>query len=132
MVVKMYKFKRIVPSRLQTANQKITEILKIIDRTNLNQDLFYDVKLILNELVVNGIKHGNELDSDKNVHFEVNITEDKITISVIDEGKGIIHNCSDCNPVDLITSGRGLYIVDKLTEELIIKHNKVVAVIPKG
>ena len=83
----MYKFKRIVPSRLQTANQKITEILKIIDRTNLNQDLFYDVKLILNELVVNGIKHGNELDSDKNVHFEVNITEDKITISVIDEAK---------------------------------------------
>ncbi len=127
----MYKFKRIIPSRLQTANQKITEILKIIDRTDLNQDLFYDVKLILNELVVNGIKHGNDLDASKHVHFEVNITDDKITISVVDEGKGIVHDCADCNPVNLITSGRGLYIVDKLTEELIIKDNKVVAVIPK-
>lgn len=127
----MYKFKRVIPSRMQIANQKITELLKIIDRTNINQNAFYDIKLILNELVVNGIKHGNEHDSNKNVHFEVNITEDKITISVVDEGNGITHNCKDCNPIDMVTSGRGLYIVDKLTQELIIKDNKVVAVLPK-
>ena len=78
----MYKFKRVIPSRMQIANQKITELLKIIDRTNINQNAFYDIKLILNELVVNGIKHGNEHDSNKNVHFEVNITEDKITITI--------------------------------------------------
>lgn len=131
MVVEMYKFKRIIPSKLRSANQKITEILKIINRIDMDRDIIYDVKLILNELVINGIKHGNELDCNKTVHFEVNITDEKIMISVSDEGKGIDFDCEDCNPLQMITSGRGLYIVDKLTEELIIDENKVVAILNK-
>jgi serine/threonine-protein kinase RsbW len=56
------------------------------------------------------------------------MSHDKLTIEVQDEGKGIQYDPGEYNPSDLKSWGRGLVLVNGLSDEFYVDRNRVVSV----
>jgi serine/threonine-protein kinase RsbW len=74
----------------------------------------FAVKLAVEEALVNAIKHGNQMDPDKQVHVAYRITCDRFDITITDEGPGF--NPEDVpDPTEEINierpCGRGLLLI---------------------
>jgi serine/threonine-protein kinase RsbW len=87
--------------------------------------------VILNELILNAIKHGNRNELSKKVKISVSILKRGYILFLIeDEGEGYDYNCKlkknviveleDC--YELKETGRGIHIVSNLCDK--IKYNK--------
>lgn len=117
-----------VCSDLHTVKEFLDElILKLTGIIN-NKETIFDIKLILNELVINGAMHGNNCLDTKCVSLSLELVGNKIKIEVKDEGTGINFNIDEYNPGDLLYGGRGLVLVNGLSDELYIDKNRVVAI----
>ena len=110
-------------SDLKTAQHVINEILSNINK-NLDDDSYFDVRLILNELVSNCVLHGNKKDEKKQINLFFSFNGKKIKIKVSDEGKGI-KVLKKYNSNHLEENGRGLLIVEGLSDKCHIKGNTV-------
>jgi len=121
-------FKGSVCSNLNDVKAFIEEALNKLRSITCDEDLMFDIRLILNELIINGVIHGNCCDISKNVYLILEYEEDFIKIEVVDEGQGIDYDISSYNPEELKCCGRGLVIVDRLSDEFYINKNKVIAV----
>jgi serine/threonine-protein kinase RsbW len=74
----------------------------------------FAIKLAVEEALVNAIKHGNQMDPDKQVHVSYRITCDRFDIMITDEGPGF--NPDDVpDPTEEINierpCGRGLLLI---------------------
>lgn len=80
------------------------------------------ISLSVRESVINAIKHGNKLNSDKQVDVKFVIGEDEITIYVRDYGEGFDPNCIP-NPLDptnlLNPNGRGIFYMRTFMDEVL-------------
>lgn len=94
----------------------------------IDEDLFYDIRLILDELIINGAKHGNKCSKDKKVFLNVIMDNKEISIKVRDEGIGINYDPSAYKVEDMLCNGRGLLIVQSLADNVIMNKNEVTAV----
>ena len=115
-------------SSLDSVKKSIDEILRELSKKISDEDDLFDIKLILTELIVNGVFHGNKCDLKKMVNIDISIIDQRIRIKVTDEGEGIDYNISSYDPLKLKSSGRGLVIVNGLSDELIFKDNSITAV----
>ncbi|WP_044567365.1 ATP-binding protein [Anaerococcus provencensis] len=95
-----------------------------LENLNLDEDMIFKLRLILDELIVNSYKHGNAKDFDKIIEVIILIDKDYCMIKVKDEGEGINYG-KDRNL--LSHHGRGIQIVNTLSDNLIVKDNMVVA-----
>lgn len=104
----------------------------------LDSTKFFEIKLILNELVLNAVRHGNREDVNKNV-FLVAGPADENTVFIIvgDEGEGYNYcevlgktgvGCDCTDILDMEECGRGVMLVKSLCESIKFnnKGNKVV------
>lgn len=123
-----FRYDGIVCSDLGIIKNFVDEILKKIRPLVENEEAMFDIKLILNELIINGVMHGNECVSSKCIKLLLEIENRKLKIVVEDEGEGISYDFMTYNPENLTTCGRGLVIVNGLSDEFYIEKNKVVAV----
>lgn len=114
-----------IHSDLNIVKETVNEILLDID-VELNNEYSFIIKLVLSELVINCVKHGNKNNTNKLIYIKLDIYDDRIIISVQDEGKGIKYNN---NPDTLSESGRGLMLVKGLTDKMIIDNNTVICFI---
>ncbi|MFW6353153.1 MAG: ATP-binding protein, partial [Verrucomicrobiota bacterium] len=86
---KRAKRKTITISSIPTEIARIEDsILPALSAKGYGERTLFAVKLAIEEAVINAIKHGNQLDTTKKVNVEFVIDEDKVTISVADEGEG--------------------------------------------
>lgn len=94
-----------------------TNLLKVIGDYITDDEELFDIKLILNELIINSAMHGNMMDERKNISVAIHIIDNSIRIDVKDEGKGIrlpvTQKSNSC-----FMGGRGLGIVGALADEL--------------
>lgn len=128
-VIKMnYIYKGTVCSDLETIRSFIDKTIKTLGEIINNGDIIFDIRVILNELIVNGALHGNECMITKCVSLTVKMNENKLTIEVEDEGNGINYNPTEYNPTDLKSWGRGLVLVNGLSDEFYVDRNRVVSV----
>ncbi len=128
-VIKLnFKYSGMVCSDLDMIKGFIDGVLIKIDGLVKNSDIMFDIKLILNELVINGVFHGNSCVDSKSVKLSLELEENKITIQVEDEGKGIDFDFDNYDPTKLTCSGRGLVLVNGLSDEFYIQKNKVTAI----
>ena len=95
---------------------------EFLENLNLNEDMIFKLRLILDELIVNSYKHGNAKDFDKIIEVIILIDKDYCMIKVKDEGEGINYG-RDRNL--LSDHGRGIQIVNTLSDNLIVKDNMV-------
>lgn len=123
-----FKYSGTVCSDLDMIKNFVDDILKKLNHIIENSDIMFDIRLILNELVINGVLHGNDCITSKCVKLSLEVNKNKITIQVEDEGKGIDYDFKSYDPSDLKCCGRGLVIVNGLSDEFYIQKNKVTAV----
>ena len=122
-----FRYQGSVCSDLNDTKIFIKNILEKVEEVIADEDLMFDLKLILNELIINGVVHGNKSDREKCVDLYLEITSDKLRIEVCDEGHGIKYEDTTYNPDELKNCGRGLVLVYGLSDEVFIENNKVVA-----
>ena len=123
-----FKYSGVVCSDLDMIKNFVDEVLNKIGKLIKNNDTMFDIKLILNELVINGVFHGNSCISSKCVKLSLELKENKITIQVEDEGTGVDFDFNTYDPTELNCGGRGLVLVNGLSDEFYIQKNKVTAV----
>lgn len=109
---------------INNINIEVTKILCDIKKI-LSEDLLFDIRLIMMELLVNCYEHGNKCNSDKKIHLILDINEKRIILSVKDEGDGIISRKA-YNVLEKKSSGRGLLIVENLVDEFIVNKNHII------
>lgn len=115
-------------SDLDLIKKFIDEILIKLDNTIDDNDILFDIRLILNELVINGVFHGNECVDTKCVDLNLEVKDNQVKIEVKDEGRGINFDFESYNPDELKFGGRGLVLVRGLSDELYIDKNRVIAI----
>lgn len=102
--------------------------LKEFNRYIKDEELIFDLRLVLSELFINACEHGNNWNEEKCIKYQIEIDDNQVKLVVVDEGKGM----AKIKPYDgksLDSCGRGLKIVRELTDELEMKNNMVTAVI---
>lgn len=123
-----YFFRGSVCSDLRSIKQFIDKILINLNDYIKDKDTMFDVRLILNELMVNGALHGNKSSEQKCVSLYLKMEDGKIHIEVKDEGPGIDYDIKSYNCDDLKPCGRGLVLVNGLSDEFYVEKNKVVSI----
>ncbi len=126
-----YDYRGSVSSDLGSIEVFIRNLMECLDDVIADESLMFDVRLIINELVLNGCIHGNHYRTDKQVDLAVRVDDDHIVVNVSDEGVGVGSGFETLDPADLRCDGRGLYLVQKLSDRLIIDANRVTAIINK-
>ncbi len=118
--------KKNIKSDINLVNDVINEILSLIDK-EIGEDNLFDIRLILSELIINSIKHGNKNDINKNTDISLYIDDNFIEMSVGDEGDGFTYSrnldaCTFCE------SGRGLLLVEGLSDMFIVCKNFITSI----
>lgn len=127
-IILNFRYSGTVCSDLQMIKGFIEDTLVKIEEIIDSSDTMFDIKLILNELVINGALHGNNNVKSKCVKLLLEINNNKLRIEVEDEGAGIDYDFNSYDSSKLYCNGRGLVIVSKLSDEFYIKDNKVIAI----
>ncbi len=110
-----------IPSIPSELNHVEDAILPVLDNKGYGERSRFAVKLALEEAVINAIKHGNELDDTKKVGISFYVGEDRVVITVTDEGEGFQpEEVPDPTSGDnlLATSGRGLALMRASMDEI--------------
>jgi serine/threonine-protein kinase RsbW len=112
--------------------QAVAEVKTILNKLKemsaIDNEKYFDIKVILCELIQNAIKHGNTLDGSKKISIEVHFKKSSkiLKITIKDEGRGfnpfktlaLEYSRIDAAPLDMSESGRGLVIVQKLSDNI--------------
>lgn len=93
-----------------------------------DEDTMFDLKLILDELMVNSLFHGNKKDSKKDISLSIRINDESVIIDIEDEGNGVDFDFDNYDFTSRSSSGRGLILVKALTDSLTFDKNRVTAV----
>ncbi|MBP1924836.1 serine/threonine-protein kinase RsbW [Sedimentibacter acidaminivorans] len=122
-----YKIEKKVQSDINIVKNVVEDILLDI-RDGLTESNFFNTKLILNELIINGVKHGNLDDINKSLFIDVLVNNSCLIIKVSDEGKGIKYKHKKLGEYDFCENGRGLMLVEGLADKVDINGNTVTCV----
>lgn len=123
-----YIYKGTVCSDLEIIKTFIDEKLKLLNEIIQNRDILFDIRIILNELIVNGAYHGNGWLTSKCVTLNLEIKDEFVKIEVRDEGEGVNFDLLSYDPLELKCSGRGLVLVKGLSDEFYMDENRIVAI----
>ena len=85
-----------------------------------NEELAYNIVLLVSEACTNAIEHGNGLDPSKTMVMDVVLDAGKVEVTVEDQGEGFdpsnIENPLEADNI-LEASGRGLYFIEEIADE---------------
>jgi len=124
----LYNYQGFINSDISLIKGFLDKAISNLNPFIIDEDKLFDIKVILNELVINGAMHGNGEDLNKKVYLNLTLDESSLKIIVKDEGRGVDFDTSlyDCSKKHC--NGRGLVIVEALTDELILNNNEVIAI----
>ncbi len=80
--------KMVVPSRLEEVHPVLERIMQDVEAQSFDQRTRFGIRLSLDEVVTNAIRHGNGLDESKHAIVEWEARPGYFEISVEDEGEG--------------------------------------------
>ena len=115
---------------LKSEISNISIIEKLIDNLSgvcqFSDEIYGKLLLAVVEAVNNAIIHGNNSDPEKNVNVHYIIDNKGITFDIKDDGRGFDYNIIP-DPTDEANleklSGRGLYLMKHLSDEIEFKDN---------
>ncbi len=127
-----YEIQTSIRGGLEPINETVSKIIGDTRDIINDEDVFFDLRLILNELLINGFEHGNKCDCEKAVNLDLKINTKDIEIVVEDEGEGFCYQKEMIDSLDLATDGRGLILVMSLSDCLEIRDNIIRCVINRS
>jgi len=77
-----------IPSDLAEAHLLQNRIEAALQANGYDEHAIFAIKLAVEEALVNAIKHGNQMDPDKRVHVNFQITTERFDVRIADEGPG--------------------------------------------
>lgn len=111
-----------LPSRLEVKTPLIQRILALLsERGMMAQEDEMKVRLCLDEVMVNAIKHGNRMDQNKTWKTSVILGEQKWAVRIEDQGDGFDPgDVPDINdPASLLLEGgRGILLITEFMDEI--------------
>lgn len=122
-----YTIEKKVHTDIGSIKNIVDDILRNI-KEQLNENVFFNTKIILYELIINGVLHGNRQDTNKQIIIKLIIDNSCITIEVTDEGSGIFYKHKAFGNYDFCESGRGLMLVEGLSDKFTVDGNRVTCV----
>lgn len=129
-----------VPSSINSIAIIVNELIHNLQNNygNINDGTLFELKVILNEVLINAVRHGNREDERKIVKVDAGISgHDVMFIIVEDEGGGYDFTdtcscskpfCDMTDPLEVSESGRGIMIVRSLCDNVKVnaRGNKIV------
>jgi serine/threonine-protein kinase RsbW len=110
---------------LDNINNKLDNIIETLNLKNQ----YFEIKLVISEVVNNAFIHGNNSDRNKPIYVKCEVEEKKFILTVTDCGTGI-NNLEICNEINenniLDESGRGLYIINSYADEVKFINNSII------
>ncbi|MDZ4744691.1 MAG: ATP-binding protein [bacterium] len=94
-------------------------VISIPEAHRLTAERFHDLLLALTEAVNNAIIHGNECDSSKRVHVDIQVFETEFLVLIRDFGKGFDPEAlpDPRHPDNLMREGgRGVFLIRHLAD----------------
>ena len=85
-----------------------------------DSDQAYFIEMAVREIVVNAIRHGNQLDLDKVVRVHYRFNSERFEVGILDQGGGFdfAHLPDPCDPENLMkSSGRGIFLVRSFMDD---------------
>jgi serine/threonine-protein kinase RsbW len=133
-------YTNVIPSNIKNIRPVIGDLVcKLRDCCgDLEDSILFELRVVLSEMLVNAIRHGNREDENKTVKIRAGIVDDgNLFIIVEDEGSGydfknIWKRHKSCNetvsPLEIESCGRGTMIVRGLCDKVKVnaKGNKIV------
>ena len=108
-------------SSRDTINRVTVLLSRVFEELGLSEDTTFDIKLAVQEAVVNAAEHGNNYDEDKKVFVDCQVDAEAITVVVRDEGPGF-NPCEVPDPTEpenvLREHGRGIFLMRNLCDEI--------------
>ena len=106
--------------------KEVEDILMIVNEEfKLPVEEYNKLMIVVTEVVMNAIVHGNKLDSSKLVKLTVNYNDKEMKIKINDEGNGFdFTNLPDPTTEEnlLKNTGRGIFIVKSLIDDVEYKN----------
>jgi serine/threonine-protein kinase RsbW len=107
-------------TQVESVNLAEEMCLKVAEAAGFGEDDCYKIGMSVREGVINAFHYGNQERPEKKIHLAVDITNEKMIIHVLDEGKGF--SLSDVpDPLAeenlLSTSGRGIFLMRAFMDE---------------
>ena len=105
-----------LPSRLDIVPQFVSTVIDELKQLGLSMEELFDVKLCLDEALVNAIKHGNKFNPDLQAEVKVTAEDGVLSVEVKDMGSGFdftkIPNPTEEDNLHK-NSGRGVFLIKK-------------------
>jgi len=77
-----------IASAVEAGRDVLQELLDQLKQAGWSERDVFGVHLSVEEALVNAIRHGNQTDPDKVVHFECRVSSELLWIQISDEGAG--------------------------------------------
>ncbi len=93
----------------------------LVEKHEVNSDVYGKVLLAVVEGVNNAILHGNKSNKEKEVIIDYDLNPEKIQFNILDQGSGFnYHNLPDPTLPENVerVSGRGIFLMKHLADEL--------------
>ena len=117
----MKSIKISIPSLIENIQIIESFIDNAKEEFEINDDMYGNIMISVTECISNAIVHGNQSDSSKRVHLELQMEPGLLRCSIEDEGNGFDFNQlpDPTNPENLEkTGGRGIFLMKHLSDEV--------------
>ena len=116
----------VVESKMSAITGVYNQILSCLQKNNFGKDDIFAIHLTFEEAFYNAVKHGNNMDPGKKVTVAFALDEEKIELSVTDEGPGFNPDAvADPRFGDNLfkPGGRGLLLMNSYMD--VVKFNEI-------
>jgi serine/threonine-protein kinase RsbW len=110
-----------VASELKNVKGASQEVLESLSSFDLPSNDMLDIRLCLEEAIINSMKYGNNLNPDLPVEIQYSVKEGMLKITISDQGKGFDYkNLPDPTLEENLQElkGRGVYLIKRLMDEV--------------
>ncbi len=111
----------VLSSEIESMRLVEKEIDRISAEYGLGAEVYGNILIASLEAVNNAISHGNKLDPEKKVEVKFELSENQLTVTTSDEGKGFDYeNVPDPTAPENIENinGRGIFLMKQLSDGL--------------
>lgn len=125
-----WKYEDRIPSKPDDCAKVTIVLLDQLEKTGWNNKDIFGIHMALEEAIMNAIRHGNQCCPNKDVHIEIEISNDQFCACITDQGEGFnpddIPDPTDDENIENL-SGRGVMLMKNFVDEVIFnsKGNSV-------
>jgi serine/threonine-protein kinase RsbW len=110
-----------VPSDLAEVQKASAKVLLVLKPLGLSEAFLFDIRLCLEEALINAMKYGNKLCKEVPVRLEIECDEAELRIRIEDQGEGFkLKTLKSCTEEENIWKfgGRGIYLIHQLMDKV--------------